>query len=77
MSNKVCQGFVFFVFFVLGSKTAVMMTDLYDCNIKTKKMKKNSIPSVFENLHIINISSCSALQDFIWNLQVWWDFWVL
>lgn len=32
---------------------------------------------VLGNLHIVNISSCSAFQDFIRDLQVRWDFLVL
>lgn len=35
--------------------------------------KKKSLSAVFVNSHIINVGSCSALQDFICGLQVRWD----
>lgn len=41
------------------------------------KVERKSLSAVFENSHVINVCSCGALQDFIRDLQVRWDIWML
>lgn len=65
------------VYFLVWVAAAVLMTDDDDWDSKLNTHFKKSFSTVFGNSHIINVCSCSALQDFICDLQVRWDFWML